>query len=249
MGASGGGIPLFVNDGLIVRYFIDEADTGTGPTQLEDAAPSPRPLVITYEPELAYTEAYGQRALAWTTEGGSGRASVAIAGTKIQSGLQGSTTGTIEVVVDIAQVTSNHSRITHIGYEQELGRFTLASPAVNQLELVINDSNIVGLWSFSLSSAQRTVLHAVFDSAPADPNERAKLYADGSLVAGNSAAPPPQNVTLDLHDNTHLVLGNREVGERSFRGRLHYAALYAVALSEAQVLNNATLLLADDDAP
>ena len=44
-------------------------------------------------------------------------------------------------------------------------------------------------------------------------------------------------------------IGSRPGNAPSMKGNVFYAAIYAVALTEREVANNAGLLLADDDAP
>ncbi len=46
-----------------------------------------------------------------------------------------------------------------------------------------------------------------------------------------------------------LTLGNRDNGDRSLSGTMHYAAIYDRALSEAEIQHNAALLGALDDEP
>jgi len=94
-----------VDRGLIVRYFVDEAASGQGPSQLLDAAPSPLNLGITYSTALSFAEVASNRALNWTSGDAAGDARVSLGSTKINSALQGSTSGTIEVVVNVTALT------------------------------------------------------------------------------------------------------------------------------------------------
>jgi len=103
-GGSGGNAPTLVDRGLLVRYYIDEAASGQTPQQLIDAAPSPLNLTINYTPSLTFTEVASNRGLHWALLGSSANARTTLDGTKILSGLNGHTTGTIEAVVDVTAV-------------------------------------------------------------------------------------------------------------------------------------------------
>lgn len=238
-----------IDDGLIVRYYLDEASSGQGPTEVQDSAPSPLPLALTYTPELNFTNAGGNRGLSWSETGVDARASVAVDSTKIHSALDGSKTGTIEVVIDVEEVTSSVSRISHIGRDQQSGRFTLASSNANVLGFYFNDA-FAASWDVAMPSLGRIVVHLVFDSTESNEANRARLYVDGVLVTSNGdGSAPGLDATIDLGTGRHYVLGNREVGGRSFRGEMFYAAMYSTALSAADVAQNAEILSADDDSP
>lgn len=244
-GMGGGGVPALSDDGLVVRYFIDEAASGMV-AQLEDSASDPLPLAITQGPEMAFTELGGHRALAWDAVGQNGRASVAVDGTKVYQALQGATQATIELVVDLRQATSLWSRIFHIGLDAEGGLFTLLSTDQNRLMFRLNDVER-GIWPVGLSSAGRIVVHCVLDTTLAPAADRVRLYVDGSPVASTSTSQPSQGLTIDLLTGRHFVLGNREIGGRSFLGELYYAALYNRALGLATIGEHAARLSSDDD--
>jgi hypothetical protein len=245
-GAIGQG-PL-IERGLLTRYFIDEADAGQTVLELQDAAPDPLPLAITYGPELTFATDGENRGLEWTAPELDGRASVAVDGSKLVA-LHGSKTGTIEVVIDVDEVTSSNSRISHIGFDFEGGRFSLTSPTTSRLRLFWQDSELAGDWPVPLAMLGRVVVHAVLDTSLPDPADRARLFVNASPVARIGGTPPALDQVIDLSTGTHYVLGNREIGLRSFRGRLYYAAMYTSALTTDEVLHNAAILSTDDDAP
>jgi hypothetical protein len=233
------------SSGLVVRYFIDEAAAGQAPIVLEDSAPDPLKLPLTYAPELSFVEEGGHRGLSWASEGVAGRASIQVDGTKIMSALNGSQVVTIEVVVRIVAVDNNASRIVHIGVNQESGRLGLRSAVLGEIEAWWNNE-MLALWSLPLSG--RKVLHAVIDSTQSVPADRVRLFVDGSPApAPPSSQPPLLGEALDLNVGRYLVLGNREDGIRSFEGVMYYAALYSAALTDTEIGQNAMVLLATDD--
>ncbi|XXY51264.1 hypothetical protein WME91_08990 [Sorangium sp. So ce269] len=246
------------DDGLVARYFLDEAAAGVAPARVEDAAEAPMPLALTYGPEMSFAaDGEAHSGLSWTAAGADGWASAAIDGTKIQSALQGAIAGTIEAVLRIAEVVEGGSRIVHIGTGTEAGRFTLRSETPGQIVLWWNGDYCGGAWDAELP--ERAVVHGVFDSTVEEPaQDRVRLYINGVPArrrssfgghCGMHASVPPLGTTLDLPDGRHFVLGNREIGGRSFSGALYYAALYAKALTPAEIERNAAALLASDDRP
>ncbi|MGK3987833.1 hypothetical protein WME99_32630 [Sorangium sp. So ce136] len=246
------------DDGLIARYFLDEAAAGVVPAQVEDAAGAPVPLALTYGEEMSFSaDGAAHSGLSWTATAADSRASAPIDGTKIHAALDGSGTGTVEAVLRIADVVVDGSRIIHIGSGQESGRFTLRSEHLGQLELWWNGNYCGGAWDAQLP--ERGVVHAVLDTTVQEPAEdRVRLYIDGVPAPRSNpvlgycamhARVPPVDATLDLAEARHLVLGNREIGGRTFSGALYYAALYAKALTPAEIERNAAALLASDDRP
>ncbi|WP_437774447.1 LamG-like jellyroll fold domain-containing protein [Sorangium sp. So ce1097] len=247
------------DDGLVVRYFLDDAALRIGPTQVEDAAEAPLALALTTGPEMGFVgDGAGHSGLAWTAASGNSRASAPIDGTKIQSLLHGSRTGTIEAVLRIAEVSSQGSRIVHIGSDTEPGRFTLRSDRPGQIDFWWNGTSCGGSWDVRIP--ERAVVHGVFDTTVQVPaGARVRLYVNGVPAprltpAGGYCAEdarlPNVDAALDLlPEGRHFVLGNREIGGRTFSGALYYAALYARALTDAEIERHVAGLLASDDRP
>lgn len=247
------------DDGLVVRYFLDEAALGIRPTQVEDAAEAPVALALTTGPEMGFVgDGAGHSGLAWTVASGNSRASAPIDGTKIQSLLHGSRTGTIEAVLRISEVSSQGSRIVHIGSDTEPGRFTLRSDRPGQVDFWWNGTSCGGSWDIRIP--ERAVVHGVLDTTVQEPAAaRVRLYVNGAPAprltpTGDYCAEhvrrPDVGATLDLlPEGRHFVLGNREIGGRTFSGALYYAALYARALTDAEIQRHVAGLLASDDRP
>jgi hypothetical protein len=253
--------PLLVDDGLLARYFLDEAAGGQGPTHALDAAPDPLDLPLVYDGmggmNPVYVEQAGHRGLRWPTPGLDGRATIAVAGTKLQSGLHNRVAATIELVVEVDAVTDLGSRLTHIGRGIEYGHFTLRSSKIDRLEFYWKGNVLAGVWPVDWSGLGRAVVHVVVDTGQPDPIHRVRLYIGGVAVTGGmdiALVPPNQNeaiaIPTDPNIPLHFTLGNRGVDvDRSFQGTLYYAAIYAAALSETQLEENAAVLAGLDDAP
>lgn len=255
---TGGAPPLhpgaLVDEGLVVRYYLDEAASGTAPTHAVDAAPDPLDLLITYlddttsEQHVQYAEdAEGHRGLRFDAASHDGRASILIDATKLSSMLQGGTSVTFELVADIDDVDSSGSRLIHFGFDSD-HTLSFETSRVTRLTLSINDDG--GNSALLDHSAYgRAVYHGVVDTTLADAAERAIFYVNGSRVQAVTAEGVDPNEALNLQTMRHFVIGNREIGDRSIAGMIYYAAVYNVAFSPAEVLQNAQLLIVDDDTP
>ncbi|MFZ6185867.1 hypothetical protein [Nannocystis pusilla] len=252
--------PMLVDEGLLVRYFLDEAKDGQGPKLALDAAPDPLDLPLVYDMGAmnpVYAEQRGQRGLRWPMPGLHGRATLPVADTKVQTALQNRTAATLELVVDIDAVTLLGSRLVHVGRSFEMGHFTLRSSALDRLEFYWKGNNLAGVWPVDWAGLGRVVVHVVLDTGQPEPIHRVRLYVDGAAVADGmdiTLVHPNQNeaiaIPTDPNIPLYFALGNRGAdGDRSFQGTLYYAAIYATALSETQLQQNAEILAGSDDAP
>lgn len=259
-GGSGGNAPsVLVDTGLVARYFIDEAASAQGPTEVLDAAPQPVALPIVYTAELSFSEVAGNRGLAFSMASAA-RVSRSIDGTKLYALLHGKTTATIETVLDYPMPQASTARIVQFGptaagggrlalrFEQQGGRVTLN---LNDTSATITDSAI---FEPDLAGAGRIVIHAVLDTTQQLPADRIRLYVDAmpappAANPPNPLDPPTLGETIDLGTGSFVTLGNRELADRPFVGVLYYVAVYAVPLTPAEIANNAAVLRADDDAP
>ena len=241
-----------VDRGLLTRYFIDEATDGTDPGELGDSGPAPTlPLAINYDGEGAFIDSGGNRGLRWNaiTVNGTAEAPLTENG-KVWLGLDGSTTGTIEMVIDVDELQDG-SRLSHIGETADSGVFTLRIDDPEGLTLTWNNnfnSNRVS-WDVDLVAAGRTVLHVVYDSSRVIVAERVRLYVDGAEQPADSGNPPGRDEIIVLPTDSPFVysLGNTDAGGRGVAGTFYYASMYSAALDPAEVAHNFDILVADDD--
>ena len=255
-GAGGAPVGALVDDGLLVRYYLDEAASGQLPALALDAAPDPLHLPFTYTPGMTYVEIGGHRGLAWNAAELDGRASIPAADTKLVMQLTSLIEATIEVVVRIDAVSMSNSRISHIGTDSESGRFTLSTNDVDQLKFFWRPGGdaqpipiLAGLWQVGFDTVGRVVLHVVLDTSAPVAADRLRLFVGGALALPLPATPPAAGESIQISNANHFTIGNREIGMRSFQGELYYSAMYTKALSEADVLNNAAVLADSDDSP
>jgi hypothetical protein len=235
-----------VDDGLLVRYFIDEAASGQTPIRLEDSAPAPLTLLLTYTSVLSFTEpATDHRALRWSTASDNARASAPIIGTKISTVLDPSKTFTLEIVADLRGVGSGEVRLISVAEgTTTYGSIALITNDLVSLRLHLGTSTIY--WPVPFTQG-RLVLHAVVDTDLATAVDRAVFYVNGAVVPRSGGTSPIQGYTPPLLLSDYLTVGNVEGAGRSPEGDIFYAAIYTKALSPQQVAANAQQLAVSDD--
>jgi hypothetical protein len=243
------------NTGLVVRYYIDEAASGTGPTAVLDKSGvgTAANLSIVYDGVLQYTEdANGNRGiLNNSTVFGNQRLVYAIqSGDKILSNINGSTVATLEVVATLTEANSSGSRIFGINNTAGAGgSFILRVHGVTDWQFGLNN---VTRRSWNGGSNTRDVWHIVFDSSQSNEADRGKIYRNGSLVSATTVNSIPQGTTISTAAGENVIAFNRENAgsfARSWKGTLFYAALYSVAFSSSRVADHYGVLTADDDEP
>lgn len=238
-------LPTLVDRGLVVRYFMDEADSGQLPTTLTDSAAAPLALPITYG-QMTFFETDGHRGLTWPASSSSGKAEIALGSTKLATDLATSSRVTIEVVADIkgAGLAGSESRIAGMGG----GNPDFALTAVDATDIrFFRPFGTVGATWVNGNTRARMILHLVFDSTQADAAQRIELYQNGIKLVKTTSSPPGQNQTVGLGSNDQLVIGNRQTSDRSIAGTIFYVAFYNQALDSAEITNNAQRLLVNDD--
>jgi len=249
-------MPL-VDTGLVCRYYIDEAASGTTPTQVDDSSSNAYHLTtINYgSGNLAYTEISGQRGLESTSTAGTQRAVRAIDNTSdaLRDACAGQQKFTLEVVVRGDSFASGGGRIFGInGRTGQNGELILKATSTTEYSAAFNDSQVGA--NFSPGLTTKGVLHFVIDTTNATEADRIKYSVNGgTLVSIGATNAVALNETLALGSNLDLIMFNRESSssfDRSFDGVLFYAAIYAnYAFTQSNCENNYDILILDDDEP
>jgi hypothetical protein len=249
-----------VSRGLVVRYFLDEAPAGQTATVVRDAVDPALDLPMRYDTgdDPLWFEAPSGRGLRFPAIELDGGACAPIAGTKILTALNGSTTGTLEVVAEMTAGSVYGSRLLHIGLGSEwafsLGFSTVMPPTSvwfgGQFATTVAPSNVYRFWPLDVAALGRTVLTLVYDSREVAEADRVRLYVNGVAMAFD---PTQAQETLVANDpiavraDEHLCVGNRFIGGRTPVGSISYAALYAAALLPSEVQTNVARLVSRDD--
>lgn len=249
-GTTGPDVPPLHDDGLLARWYLDEDVSGQRPRVAIDHEPPGLDLPLVYVDDApAYNVLDGSRGLQWTDVGLDGRAMVDIAGTKLDE-LVGATRVTVELVAVVNDAMPETSRIFHVGTGNQPGDFVIGCEP-NPRRLVLRwNGNTMRFFAADLSGA-RNVIHVVVEADQGDPLDRLRAYVNGEELEPTSdgkLTQPPQYQGLPLQLTSALVLGSRTDGQRSFRGRLHYAAIYTEVLTNEQIASNVAALLVSDDA-
>ncbi len=264
MGAS---CALGVTGDLVVKYKLADGTEGTpNPTTVTDSTANPITLTRTADgangPDFGTFGAF--EGLYWAGSGvlQDGEASSAALGSSSNdlATLDNLTRATIEIVVDsddVRTVNAGGAYFLDILREDDTHRLSfaqLSGTASGNLRVAFNGS-FTWTWTANTVAAGRTVYHVVVDTTLATSADRIRLYRDGALLTPVSSTAMSQNAVLDTitavgSENTaRIILGNDDVGNgsASMAGVLYYAAIYDNALTAAEVLANALILMRDDD--
>ncbi len=251
--STGEPVPVLVDDELLVRYYLDEGE-GMIAEDLSGVDPAlDMDLTVVGEGNAtnpAHAMLGDNRGQRWPMAGLDGRVSSPVMGTKIKQ-LGNTQQLTYEAVLDLKAATGNGSRIIHIGADQG-SICTLRTPNNTTLEFYWRESNRA-TWPVNWG-AGRTVIHLVVNTTLM-PNNRVRLYVNGSLVQPTNTNMIPNNDMLPVPDmngvhNVEFAIGNRGTAAgRSFEGILLYAAVYKKAFTAQDVSANHDVLTKSDDRP
>lgn len=237
-----------LDTGLLARWYIDEAEADQRIERLVDSHAPAVDLALDYHgnsPSFAVVD--GNRGLQWPEVGQNGRPQAPIMGNKLYDDLGGASEVTFELVLAVQEVDTDTSRFLHFGDGNQSGDFVIGSDDPGLLEL--RWDGIDSRRFAATFTGARQVLHVVVDTSEGGPENRFRAYLDGVELASMGSQAPALGAGLPLDPSSSLVLGNRADGQRSFRGTLHYAAIYRAAFEPEDVAHDTAVLLASDDAP
>ena len=236
------------DNGLVVRYFLDEARDGANPQTVFDSGGLQFDLeVLQRGQNPSFFGGEGQGGVSWNGEGEDGRIQRDLSDVPgFRDRLDDTRSATLETVAFIVQ-SANASRFIHVGDDDDLGSLTLASTPTEFLFAYDRDQFV--RWTQPMGVfGRRVVLTLVIDTEDDNENDRTRLYVDGERVDG-PLFPIPENTDLNIPTGLALVIGNRAGGDGSIEGEIYYAAIYDEALSEDEVRANAMALTVFDDGP
>lgn len=236
-----------VDEGLLARWWIDEAGSGQAPILLADSTASPMDLPLIYVGDMpVFVTTNGNIGLYWDSRGLDGRAMAPIAGSKIHTELGASGRATFELVVAMDDSVSQTSRLLHIG---TAGSDDFVIGANDSSTLQVRWRNGPTMNFETTWDGTRQVVHVVVDTDQVSVVDRVRAYVGGIELVPASEAGPEQGITLPLDPGSSLVIGNRSDGQRSIEGAIHYTAIYLEPLDPAEIVLNVTTLKGDDDGP
>lgn len=261
-GRGGSPSPALSDEGVLVRYFLDEASMGQPALPVRDATPEPLDLTMTWDGAAGYTLGPGGRGIELLEPGHAARATGLIATTKVDQRLSGATTMTVEVVFDAISPIPNFASVVDLDAPgSNNNRLALSFQNSVYPSIEFNDFDmgvdVNGIWDVAVVDVGRIVVHLVIDTMEPMADDRAKLYVD-AVRAAPLAPSPVANIPIQQGEafdvgcvDCALALGHDVAGtpNREFLGRIYYAALYDRALDDDEVIAHAQLLSADDDPP
>lgn len=234
------------DDGLVVRYFLNEAPAGSDPSLAIDWADDPFDLSLEYvDSTMHYVSEGIRRGLAFDLVGRDDAARSPIDDSKVAA-LEGTYELTIEVRVRVDDAATNGSRIVHIG-RNDASAVALAATSADRLEARWNGI-VVRRWDYSAYQGASRTLHLVIDTSAVNAASRFRLLADGVELNPTVVNELPDDAPLAFANDTILALGNRH-RDRTFRGALFYAAIYDHAISDSTLAEHVEVLQLSDDPP
>ncbi len=235
-----------VDTGLVVRYFMDEAASGTEPQSLIDSsgvAPQLN-LPIIYG-QASYIDD-GNRGLAWGTAGGNGKVEIGLGSAKLDSRLRRAQRLTIEIVVDIDGSGNAGAASELTGMRGGFPDFMLTAVNNGEIRFLKPFGTLGSTWP-GVDTGERMVLHMVWNTTLSTGADRIRLYKNGVIQGKSEDDPPAQGSTVGLVASDDLIIGNSRAQNRSIAGTIYYVAYYDEPLSDGDIVNNAQRLLASDD--
>jgi hypothetical protein len=261
LGGAGGSTPTtLVDRGVVVRYFLDEAASGSMPAAVLDHGPPPTfDLPISYD-GMQYASAPTGRGLAYDLDHLGNVGAVTTDGTKIRTDLDESVEATVEVVFDANPGSVEATQFIFMLKATATGdgRLGLALEGANPYFEYNQDTpataDVTQLWDVDVHVLGRVVAHVVVNTALANAADRVVLFVNGTpapphLNPGIPVIPATQDDGVNTCPSCELHIGNSISTQRSFAGTVFYAAIYNVAFTAAELQNNLTVLTANDDPP
>ena len=240
-------LPL-VSRGLVARYYLDEARITTTPTVVYDAGPLSFDLRVVRDGEQRpeFFAAVDQSGMYWNAAGANGRVIEDLTeNAAFHAALDQTQTATLEAVAYLED-TANASRLIHVGGASELGWLMLGTTPGDIVFAWRGDE--LARWSTPGDVPDnRAVITLVVDTTLA-AEDRLRLYVNNRRILGPDDAPG-LDAMLAVPLDRALALGNRSGGSGSPEGDLLYAAIYSVALTEAEIAINTESLRLSDDGP
>jgi len=234
----------------LLLYLFNEAASGTGPTAvLDTSAGTAANATITYGTG-SWTSIAAGDGLSFATGGSALTGS--LGGTKVQTALAGSTTMTVQLVVDVNNTSGSYFTL----YDTSLNPLIEIVIDFGNLEAQLSIANGGGAWTLghliNFPSSGPFVATFVVDTNQSGGNKCLAWWgstaADTIIVTDPSAGLAVDNGT-SWTGGAGMKLGlGFWVGGAQTAGRMYFAALYQAALSSSAVLAGAAALLINNDA-
>jgi len=243
------------DSGLLVRYYLDEAASGTTPSVASDDSGIGAAMNMNIDwgnPDASWTEISNNRGLDFynTEHNAIAEADINDTSDKVRDAIEGGKTCTLEFRGQIDEGSSSVGRVFGIRSSTEeegiVMLLTAGAPVMTgYIRWRDNDA-----MTFTLPNTLHT-WHIVFDSSEASLSDRITIYQDGiEYTTGRSEGSMPSlDETLQMSASASIVLMNRPDLARWVQGTAYYAAIYSDPFTAQRCADHHTIIAADDDTP
>ena len=236
----------------IARWLLDEASSGTGPTECADSA-GDNTLTIDYSSgDAAWTSVSGGNGLDFTAAAASANSAIAeladiATNGDIGSSFDAATSLSCLIVTTIDNGHAFGARLLHIGTNSGNGDFGVLAEV----------SNLIVRWDqegggqevdYTLPSGLTTI-GITIDTTESTGADRCKVYYDGSLQTSIGGVLTINQALDDINaTNRSICIGNRPSQNRNIDGKVYYAELFTGQLTATEHSDAHTALSLDNDA-
>jgi len=238
----------------IARWLLNEASSGTTPTECADDEGS-NTLTIDYSSgDAAWTSVAAGNGLDFTATAGSSNTAIAELDDIATNGDIGSSLDAVSEVSFILRATidagaASGSRLFAIGTNSgDTDLSIVVDTTVLRIRWDQESGGVDDTVSYSIPSGITTIGVSI-DTTEAAGADRCKVYYDGSLetAAGGTLT---LDSTLDNINNTnrYATIGNRPSQNRNIDGKIYYAELFTGVLTSTQQSDAHTALASGNDA-
>lgn len=237
----------------VCRYLFDEASSGTTPTQVADDTGNGNNLVITYSGDSNWTSIAAGNGMEFTNAAGQangGKCARVLSAGNLDTSFVGATKLQAIVQVEVDDTHSFGCRVLDLGTGAGNPDFGMYQITTTFNVVWAYESGTGGVAKFpSLVGQGPTVVAVQVDTTQAVANDRVKVWYDGVAQTPTVATTVPQNETITLTTGTkYISIGSRYDDTRSLNGKVYYAEIDTVLLSEAQLQSASADIAANNDA-
>jgi len=242
----------------VARYLLDEAASGTTPTECADDENS-NTLTIDYSSgDAVWVEpASNKRGLDFTRSPAQTDTAIAeladiSTNGNVGSSLDSVTQASLLMVVTVENGSDLGARIFHIGTSSGNGDFGVIIQADGDVGVRWdNEGGGSGIEKVFTGPtwAGLQVIAVIIDTPNATAALRMRVFVDDSELTG-TGADITQNVAIDAVNATNrsICIGNRPSQNRNIEGAIFYCELFTGILTATEITDSKTALLANNDA-
>lgn len=239
----------------IARWLFNEASSGTTPTTVADDTGNGNSLAIDYSSGDAVWASIaagnGLNFLAAPNTANSAVLSIPNITTtgNIASSLSGATEFCYTIVADFTTPSSGAGWLFRLGPAENVSEVTYLVVGTDrhpEIRLYTTTGAQSAFFSTAIGSGVRVITVRV-DTSQATQSNRVKITDNGVLLTPDYTEIGLNSALASLSGLT-LAVGNRPVGDGNIQGSIYYAELFTGYLTDQQITDQSSALLANNDA-